>query len=117
MRAETMWESPVSGCSPAGRSIRHLLIISRYHPGLYDYVRARFAGEDNVEVILDRRRGRERRSQAATVHDDRRSSERRLRPHIDDALRMESMQFVTISRGVARTHPRVGGCGASDRSV
>ena len=41
---------------------RHLLIISRYHPGLYDYVRARFADEDNVEVILDRRRGRDRRA-------------------------------------------------------
>jgi len=109
MRTETVWEPPVSGCSPGGRPIRHLLIISRYHPGLYDYVRARFAGEDNVEVILDRRRGRDRRGSAAEVHTERRFSDRRVRPHIDDALRMESMQFVTISRGAPRTYPRAGG--------
>jgi hypothetical protein len=93
------------------------LIISRYHPGLYDYVRARFAGEDNVEVILDRRRGRDRRSiAAAEVHAERRGADRRVRPHVDDALRMESMQFVTISRGTPRTYPRPDGC-VNDRSV
>ena len=118
MRSETVWESTVSGTSPSGRPIRHLLIISRYHPGLYDYVRARFAGEDNVEVILDRRRGRDRRSASAQVHTERRASDRRSRPHVDDALRMESMQFVTISRGAPRgTHPRGDGCAPSDLSL
>ena len=118
MRTDIMWEPAVSGCAPSGRPIRHLLIISRYHPGLYDYVRARFAGEDNVEVILDRRRGPDRRSAAAAeIHAERRSSDRRVRPHVDDALRMESMQFVTISRGAPLTHPRSSGCDFSDRSV
>ena len=116
MRTETMWERPVSA-SPAGRPIHHLLIISRYHPGLYDYVRARFASEDNVEVVLDRRRGRDRRGVAAQVHAERRSADRRVRPHVDDALRMESMQFVTISRGTPAAQPHAGGCGVSDRSV
>jgi hypothetical protein len=119
-RSETAWEPAVSGNSPGGRPIRHLLIISRYHPGLYEYVRARFAGEDNVEVILDRRRGRDRRSTPAHVPAERRATDRRVRPHVDDALRMESMQFVTISRGAPRAHPRgvVGGagCASSDRS-
>ncbi len=78
---------------------RHLLIISRYHPGLYDYVRARFATEDKVEVILDRRSGRDRRRAAGGVMTERRATERRSRPHIDAALRMESMQFVTIPPG------------------
>jgi hypothetical protein len=116
MRTETTWEPPVSA-SPAGRPIRHLLIISRYHPGLYDYVRARFASEDNVEVVLDRRRGRDRRSVAADVHAERRAGDRRVRPHVDDALRMESMQFVTISRGTPAVQPHAGGGSASDRSV
>ena len=117
MRTVTLWEPAVSGCAPSGRPIRHLLIISRYHPGLYDYVRARFAGEDNVEVILDRRRGRDRRHAADALHDERRASDRRVRPHVDDALRMESMQFVTISRSGTHTPPRPSGCDFSDRSV
>jgi hypothetical protein len=109
----------VSGTSPSGRPIRHLLIISRYHPGLYDYVRARFASEDNVEVILDRRRGgRDRRSTPAQVQAERRAADRRSRPQVDNALRMESMQFVTISRGVSRgTHARGESGAPTERSL
>ena len=117
MRTEAMREPAVSSASHSGRPIRHLLIISRYHPGLYDYVRARFAGEDNVEVVLDRRRGRDRRTSTEQAHPERRSGDRRVRSHVDDALRMESMQFVTIARGVSGPEPRPGDSGASDRSV
>ena len=117
MRTDIMWEPAVSGCAPSGRPIRHLLIISRYHPGLYDYVRARFAGEDNVEVILDRRAGRDRRRRTGRSTTERRTRDRRRRQYVDDALRMESMQFVTISRGAPLTHPRSSGCDFSDRSV
>jgi hypothetical protein len=92
----------MSGCGSGGmRPPRYLLIISRYHPGLFDYVRARFAQEDNVEVVLDRRRGRDRRTAAHRAGVERRSAERRIRPHIDLALRMESMQFVTVGPNVA----------------
>jgi hypothetical protein len=79
------------------------LIISRYHPGLYEYVRARFAHEDNVEVILDRRQGRDRRTRASGGGIERRAADRRSRPHVDAALRLESMQFVTI--GATSTPP------------
>ena len=101
----------------SARPPRHLLIISRYHPGLFDYVQARFAHEDHVEVILDRRRGRERRASAAAADVERRSADRRVRPHIDAALRMESMQFVTIAPGAMRTYPRPNASDTSDRSV
>ena len=118
MRTETAWVSAVSGCSIGStRPPRHLLIISRYHPGLFDYVRARFAQEDNVEVVLDRRRGRDRRASAVEAHVERRSADRRIRPHIDAALRMESMQFVTVAPGTMRTYPRPNGSDTSDRSV
>jgi hypothetical protein len=115
MRTETLWAEAVSGCSALPP--RHLLIISRYHPGLYDYVRARFAHEDNVEVVLDRRRGRDRRASATEAHVERRSADRRVRPHIDAALRMESMQFVTVAPGTMRSHPHPNGGDASDRSA
>lgn len=107
----------VSDTVPGGRPIRHLLIISRYHPGLFEYVRTRFAGEDNVEVILDRRRGRDRRSNATTMHPERRSADRRVRQNVDDALRMESMQFVTIARGMVRSEPCSDAAASSDQSV
>jgi len=89
---------------------RHLLIISRYHPGLYEYVRTRFASEDNVEVVLDRRRGRDRRAASAEAAVERRSSDRRVRPQVDAALRMESMQFVTVAPG-APPHPMARAAG------
>lgn len=114
MRTET-WASAVSGCS--ARPPRHLLIISRYHPGLYDYVRSRFAHEDNVEVILDRRRGRDRRGSAVEAHVERRAADRRIRPHVDAALRMESMQFVTVAPGTMRSYPSPDASDTSDRSV
>jgi hypothetical protein len=83
--------------APEGASAkRHLLIVSRHHPGLYDYMRERFAGEPNVAVILDRRRGRDRRSPGGNTGVERRAGERRLRPQVDAALKMESMQFLTI---------------------
>jgi hypothetical protein len=86
--------------APEGASAkRHLLIVSRHHPGLYDYMRQRFAAEPNVAVIFDRRRGRDRRSQSGNTERERRAGERRLRPQVDAALKMESMQFLTILPG------------------
>ena len=97
MPSGTFWPSAMTECSTSGVShSRHLLIISRYHPGLYEYVRARFADEDNIEVVLDRRRGRDRRARRGHPLVDRRGAERRIHTHVDAALRMESMQFLTI---------------------
>jgi hypothetical protein len=81
------------------------MIISRYHPALYEYVRTRFAGESSVEVILDRRSGQDRRTLSSAAGTERRMSERRTRPQVDVALRMESMQFITIPPTTGG-HPR-----------
>jgi hypothetical protein len=118
MPTDTLWGPPMSDRASGGpRLPRHLLIISRYHPGLYDYVRARFAHEDNVEVVLDRRGGRDRRIAGRTSGVERRSAERRLRPHVDVALRMESMQFVTVAPGAGRPAPRAIERKPTDRSL
>jgi hypothetical protein len=94
------------GSSRGARLKRHLLIISRHHPALYDYVRERFAGEPNLEVILDRRHGVERRARPGRTDVERRSVDRRRRPDVDAALRMESMQFLTIP--LERVEPTEG---------
>lgn len=99
MRTGTLWTTAVSDHPSNGPC--HLLIISRHHPGLYEYVRQRFASEGNVQVILDRRRGRDRRTQRIEPGVERRTADRRTRPDVDAALRMESMQFLTIPRPVA----------------
>jgi hypothetical protein len=79
------------------RQPRHVVIIAHHYAALFEYVRGRFAAEGNVEVILDRRGGRDRRRRTARATAERRRRDRRRRPHVDEALRLESMQFVTIS--------------------
>ncbi len=75
---------------------RHLFLISRDQPGLWDYLRREFSSEENVEVILnrrlghDRRSGRERRAAPRLVGgtaSDRRIAERRTRASMDGQLR------------------------------
>jgi hypothetical protein len=75
---------------------RHLFIIARDQPGLWEYLRREFASEENVDVILDRRLGHERRLRddrrglARSVGaglDDRRTGERRIRDFVDGQLR------------------------------
>lgn len=63
-----------------------LLIIGRDQPGLYEKLKAAFAGESNARVILDRRRG-DRRSQSQSSTVDRRRADRRTRPAVDTRVR------------------------------
>jgi hypothetical protein len=79
-----------------GHQPRHVVIIARHYAALFEYVRGRFATEGNVDVILDRRAGRDRRRRTGRMGTERRTRDRRRRPHVDDALRTESMQFVTV---------------------
>ncbi len=75
---------------------RHLFLISRDQPGLWDYLRREFSSEENVEVILDRRLGRDRRSGhdrravprlVGSAVSDRRIAEQRTRAPVDAQLR------------------------------
>ena len=56
---------------------RHLLIIARRDPLMYETMRQSFAGHTDIEVVLDRRR-RERRWQAIPIEVNRRARERRI---------------------------------------
>jgi len=74
----------------------HLLIISRQHYDLYDYLRERLAGDGDLRVIADRRL-EERRRKAAPAAAERRRAERRSRPEIDEQLRVRSHAIVAVS--------------------
>jgi hypothetical protein len=80
---------------------RHLFIVARDQADLHEYLAREFASEGNVEVILDRRTGVQRRAGhdrrrtlcAETPDADRRraqrrlTTERRLRQFVDSQLR------------------------------
>ena len=74
---------------------RNVFIVSRRHPDLYEYLRERFASDDAVEVILDRRVAQRRRSQA-TFTTERRRGERRRRPEVEIELQTRSHAIITI---------------------
>ncbi|MBI2219372.1 MAG: hypothetical protein HYU51_19005 [Candidatus Rokubacteria bacterium] len=69
------------------------LIVARNQPGLYAYLQQNFAGDADVQVVMDRRVGERRRS-AVTVEHDRRQSCRRSRPVLSDKL--ESIGFAIV---------------------
>ena len=67
---------------------RHYFIVARDQTSLCEYLERQFAAEENVEVFLDRRSGRDRRvanGQSDAV--DRRGAERRHQPFVDTQLR------------------------------
>lgn len=72
----------------------HLFIVAWNRPDLWDYWKRWFAGVENVEVILDRRRG-ERRQARQTFEPDRRQADRR-QAGIEDEL--GSLGFAIVSR-------------------
>lgn len=72
----------------------HLFIVAWNRPDLWDYWKRWFAGVENVEVILDRRRG-ERRQPAQAFEPEWRQMERRSRSDVDDELRTAGFAIVT----------------------
>ena len=76
---------------------RHLFIISRRAPRMYEAVKTSFAGHADIEVTLDRRR-RERRWETLPVAIDRRRKERRT---VDIAALLRRLGWVIVKRQAA----------------
>jgi hypothetical protein len=74
---------------------RRLVVVSRQHPDLYVYLRDRFAGEVDIEVVLDRRLV-ERRLEPVSDELERRYRGRRARPDLDAQLRERSLVIVML---------------------
>lgn len=77
-----------------------LFVVARRDPELYGYLRARFADEAGITVVLDRRvEARRRRALPAAA--ERRRVDRRSRPEIDEQLRTTSLAVVGESSAAA----------------
>jgi hypothetical protein len=73
---------------------RHLLIIARRVPLMYESLKQSFARHGDIDVILDRRR-RERRWQVIPIDVDRRGSERRT---MDIAALLRQLGWVVVEQ-------------------
>jgi chromosome segregation ATPase len=86
----------VSVKEPAAREITaplRLFVVARRDPELYGYLRARFADDVGISVVLDRR-VENRRRRALPAAAERRRGDRRMRPEIDEQLRATSLAIV-----------------------
>jgi hypothetical protein len=74
--------------------VRDLFIVSRGEPELYEYLRRRFAGREDVEVIMDRRVA-DRRHEALPHPVERR---RQGRPHgaVEEDIRTLGFAVVLV---------------------
>jgi hypothetical protein len=75
---------------------RHLFIVSRQHPRLYEYLVERFRDDSKVTVLVDRRSGERRRSVPDRAEEERRAAERRQGRPVDDNLNVRSHLIVTV---------------------
>jgi chromosome segregation ATPase len=86
----------VSVKEPATRELAaplRLFVVARRDPELYGYLRARFADDAGISVVLDRRI-ETRRRRALPAAAERRRVDRRMRPEIDEQLQTTSLAIV-----------------------
>jgi class 3 adenylate cyclase/tetratricopeptide (TPR) repeat protein len=76
------------------KALGHLLVVAHYNLGLFDFLKSRFAEDQDVTVVLDRRKGERRRVGGATASERRGTERRRSAAVTDGALRLQG--FVVI---------------------
>jgi hypothetical protein len=75
-------------------ALRRLFIIVRGDPGLYEFIKRRWLGDERVEVIVNRRRA-ERRRRNVRPDIDRRRWDRRL-DHRDQEVALRSSGWIEV---------------------
>ena len=75
---------------------RVLFIVGRQRRALYDSLRRTFAGDDTVQVVLDRRVRERRRRRRPRTSGERRRRERRAQRAIDAKLRARGYAVVGV---------------------
>lgn len=95
--------------------IQYLVIAGRNHPDLYSYLRRQFAGDDKVQVLLDRRH-EERRRRGDAHRPDRRRGDRRGGRGKDNGLNYHGFVVVRQFSGV-QWRPPWWGSGVAEAPV
>ena len=91
-------ESRSLQAQPSRDKVRCLFIVARDQPDLWHHLRQDFAEDEEIQVVLDRRRGERR--QHVWAHDpERRQADRRL-ASIDRDLRYRSFVILHQQQGV-----------------
>ena len=85
------------------RGVRCLFIVARAQPDLWRHLQEDFAGDEEVQVLLDRRRG-ERRQRVQTQDAERRRRDGR-QPSIDRDLRYRSFVILHQEQGAVSETP------------
>jgi class 3 adenylate cyclase/tetratricopeptide (TPR) repeat protein len=75
------------------KELGDLVIVTRYHRPLYEYLAQTFGEDKSVRLVLDRRRG-ERRQVAQAHYPERRVAARRRQPAVDEALASRGLVVV-----------------------
>lgn len=73
---------------------RIVFVVRADRVDLYEALRAAFARELDVEVLVDRRSMSTRRRHALGHEPDRRRFDRRLRPHVDSEIKQRGWTVV-----------------------
>jgi hypothetical protein len=81
-----------------------LVIVSRNRPDLYASIRQLFFTDPRYQLMFDRRRAVRRRKSSVPLSFNRRGKGRRVRPEIDEAIRVQGWAVVSLTE-----HPRQGG--------
>ena len=76
---------------------RHLLVVARNHIRLYEHLRRTLAGNQSVQVLLDRRSRERRQGKGQPAADRRRGGDRRVRANIDEQLRTIGWSLVLLN--------------------
>jgi hypothetical protein len=77
-----------------------LVVVSRTRPDVFDYLRTSFAGDDRVEVLVDRRSGWGRRRKKRLREPERRQGDRRRPPSVETDLTLNG--YLIVPRGPTR---------------
>src|SRR5262249_42595925 len=75
------------------KSLGSFFVVAHDNPEVFEFLEQKFAGDEQVRVVLDRRRGDRRRSGARTSSDKRKAERRRLTA-VDNALRTRGLAII-----------------------
>jgi len=91
-------EGRSSKAQPTRNTVQYLIVVARDQTALWQHMTRHYGEFKGVRVVHDRRQ-RERRQQVQTYEPERRRTERRRLPTIDDDLRNQPFVIIPQQQG------------------